>query len=276
MCYLCSMKRKMIWVLTAIIVLLSAVLLYMQWRNAELMVKMRKEQFDESVLRSLDQASHDLERDETFRYLEAIVRNHEEELHSAARQMEPLSLHKPKSSDTLIIFQPQRLPLSGQLPMIGLRPRTSSPPLSLSFLEAVQSAYTYQRSVLDEVIYTILYNASEDDLSHRLNTGMLDSYLSDALKRNGVNIPFHFRVETAEGVEVFRCSEYDSTGSGNSYTQTLFRNDPVAKMGVVKVHFPTMGQYIWGVARTMTPMMGFTFLLLLIFCFTVWQLARQK
>ena len=47
MCYLCSMKRKMIWVLTAIIVLLSAVLLYMQWRNAELMVKMRKEQFDE-------------------------------------------------------------------------------------------------------------------------------------------------------------------------------------------------------------------------------------
>ena len=266
----------MIWVLTAIIVLLSAVLLYMQWRNAELMVKMRKEQFDESVLRSLDQASHDLERDETFRYLEAIVRNHEEELHSAAHQTEPLSLHKPNSSDTLIIFQPQRLPLSGQLPMIGLRPRTSSPPLSLSFLEAVQSAYTYQRSVLDEVIYTILYNASEDDLSHRLNTGMLDSYLSDALKRNGVNIPFHFRVETAEGVEVFRCSEYDSTGSGNSYTQTLFRNDPVAKMGVVKVHFPTMGQYIWGVARTMTPMMGFTFLLLLIFCFTVWQLARQK
>ena len=276
MCYLCSMKRQMIWVLTAIIVLLSAVLLYMQWRNAELMVKMRKEQFDESVLRSLDQASHDLERDETFRYLEAIVRNHEEELHSAAHQTEPLSLHKPNSSDTLIIFQPQRLPLSGQLPMIGLRPRTSSPPLSLSFLEAVQSAYTYQRSVLDEVIYTILYNASEDDLSHRLNTGMLDSYLSDALKRNGVNIPFHFRVETAEGVEVFRCSEYDSTGSGNSYTQTLFRNDPVAKMGVVKVHFPTMGQYIWGVARTMTPMMGFTFLLLLIFCFTVWQLARQK
>ena len=270
------MKRKMIWVLTTVIVLLSAILLYMQWHNAELMVKMRKEQFDESVLRSLNQASHDLERDETFRYLEAIVHNHEEELQSAAQRVEPLPNLQFDTNDTLIIFQPQRLPLSGNLPMIGLRPRTSSPPLNLSFLEAVQNAYAYQRSVLDEVIYTILYNASDDDLSTRLNTSMLDSYLSNALKRNGINIPFHFRVETAEGVEVFRCSEYDSVGANYTYTQTLFRNDPVSKMGVVKVHFPTMDQYIWGVARTMTPMMGFTFLLLIIFCFTVWQLARQK
>lgn len=266
----------MIWVLTTVIVLLSAFLLYMQWRNAELMVKMRKEQFDESVLRSLDQASHDLERDETFRYLEAIVHNHEQELDSVAREVNHVSLHKPSASDSLIVFQPQRLPLTDQLPMIGLRPRTSSHPFSLSFLEAVKQAYTYQRSVLDEVIYTILYNASEDDLSTRLNTGMLDGYLSGALKRNGINIPFHFRVERADGEEVFRCSEYDSTGANYTYTQTLFRNDPVAKMGVVKVHFPTMDQYIWGVARTMTPMMGFTFLLLIIFCYTVWQLARQK
>jgi two-component system phosphate regulon sensor histidine kinase PhoR len=37
------------------------------------MVKMRKEQFDESVFRALDQTSRDLERNETFRYLETVA-----------------------------------------------------------------------------------------------------------------------------------------------------------------------------------------------------------
>lgn len=270
------MKRKMIWVLTAVIVVLSAILLYMQWHNAETMVRMRKEQFDESVLRSLDQASHDLERNETFRYLEAIVQSREQELSVVAQQESIDSMPELVVKDSLIVFQPQKLPISNPLPLLSMRSRPSSNETTQPFLESVKNAYIYQRDVLDEVIYTILYNASEGGLETRLNTSMLDAYLTDALKRNGINIPFHFRVETADGEEVFRCSDYDSTGADYTYTQTLFRNDPSNKMGVVQVHFPTMDEYIWGVAKTMTPMMGFTFLLLIIFCYTVWQLARQK
>ncbi|MCQ2197016.1 MAG: HAMP domain-containing histidine kinase [Bacteroidaceae bacterium] len=269
------MKRKMIWVLTTVIVVLSAILLYMQWHNAETMVRMRKDQFDESVLRSLDQASHDLERNETFHYLESIVMSHEQELDSLAVQSSRIPSQR-MAGDSVIVFQPQRIVLNNQLPLLSMRSRPMANEANLPFLESVKNAYIYQRGVLDEVIYTILYNASESGLESRLNTGMLDAYLSDALKRNGVNIPFHFRVETADGEEVFRCSDYDSTGADYTYTQTLFRNDPSSKMGVVQVHFPTMDEYIWGVARTMTPMMGFTFLLLIIFCYTVWQLARQK
>ena len=258
----------MIWVLTAVIVVLSAILLYMQWHNAETMVRMRKDQFDESVLRSLDQASHDLERNETFHYLESIVMSHEQELDSLAVQSSRIPSQR-MAGDSVIVFQPQRIVLNNQLPLLSMRSRPMANEANLPFLESVKNAYIYQRGVLDEVIYTILYNASESGLESRLNTGMLDAYLSDALKRNGVNIPFHFRVETADGEEVFRCSDYDSTGADYTYTQTLFRNDPSSKMGVVQVHFPTMDEYIWGVARTMTPMMGFTFLLLIIFCYTV-------
>ena len=38
-------------------------------------MKMRKEQFDESVVRSLNQASRNLEQNETFRYLENFTRD---------------------------------------------------------------------------------------------------------------------------------------------------------------------------------------------------------
>lgn len=269
------MKRKMIWFLGAVIVMLSSILLYMQWRNAEMMVRMRKEQFDESVLRSLDQASHDLERNETFNYLQAVARSHGVELDTIT-QYEPMHSGDSVVAEGQIVFQPQQVASTKQLPSLSMRSRPSANNMSPSFLESVQNAYIYEKNVLDEVIYTILYNASESDLKDRLDANMLDNYLTEALKRNGVGIPFHFRVVDAYGEEVFRCADYDSTGADYAYTQTLFRNDPTNKMGIVQIHFPTMDEYIWGVAKTMTPIMGFTFLLLIVFCYTIWQLARQK
>ena len=49
------------------------VLLYLQLSYIEEMAKMKKEQFDESVNRSLYQASRNLEVNETLRYLEKDV-----------------------------------------------------------------------------------------------------------------------------------------------------------------------------------------------------------
>ncbi len=53
------------------------VLLYLQIGYAVDMVRMRKEQFDESVVRSLEQASREVERNETYRYLKNVVEEHE-------------------------------------------------------------------------------------------------------------------------------------------------------------------------------------------------------
>lgn len=266
----------MIWFLGAVIAILSAILLYMQWNNAKLMVEKRKEHFDESVLRSLDQASHELERNETFRYLQAVARSHGQELDTIAQYEPPMADEHLRDTDNQIVFQPQLVAGRSQLPNLSMRSRPSANQMPLSFLESVKNAYIYEKGVLDEVIYTILYNASESDLQDRVDANMLDGYLTEALKRNGISIPFHFRVINAYGDEVFRCADYDSIGSDYAYAQTLFRNDPASKMGIVQVHFPTMDEYIWGVAKTMTPIMVFTFLLLIVFCYTIWQLARQK
>ena len=64
------MKRSTIWIVSVIIGVSFLGLLLLQMRYIEQMVKMRKEQFDESVVRSLNQASRNLEQNETFRYLE--------------------------------------------------------------------------------------------------------------------------------------------------------------------------------------------------------------
>ena len=71
------MKKSTIWIIATIMGLSFVGLLFLQISYIEEMVKMKKEQFDESVNRSLYQASHNLEMNETLRYLEEDVKQTE-------------------------------------------------------------------------------------------------------------------------------------------------------------------------------------------------------
>ena len=65
------MKKSTIWILGIVMGLSFLSLLYLQVSYIEEMVKMRREQFDESVQRGLDQACRNIELMETKNYLEA-------------------------------------------------------------------------------------------------------------------------------------------------------------------------------------------------------------
>ena len=105
---------------------------------------------------------------------------------------------------------------------------------------------------------------------------MLDRDLNAELLNNGINIPYHFTVSTQDGREVYRCPDYSEEGEEYTYTQVLFRNDPLSKMGVVKVHFPDMNSYIFSSVRFMIPSIIFTVVLLITFVITLILIFRQK
>ena len=67
------MKKSTIWTIAVIMGVSFLALLFLQFSYVEEMVKMKKEQFDESVNRALYQASRNLEMNETQRYLEKDV-----------------------------------------------------------------------------------------------------------------------------------------------------------------------------------------------------------
>lgn len=264
-------------------------LLYVQMNYIEKIVRMRKEQFDEAVFRSLDQASRDLEKNETFRYLESVAR------HSG---MYPDSLavsgfSMPNEADYMMganypfLKKDSVAPSSFKLKtltkhpskmpkVLNLKSKNSISKASLSFQEFVKNAYVYQKGVLDEVIYSILYSASDKPFKERINFRLLDLNLRAALENNGIDIPFHFIVSTADGREVYRCADYEERGDDYSYTQTLFRNDPPNKMGMLRIHFPEMNSYLLGTVKMMIPALVFTFVLFITFVFTVYIVFRQK
>ena len=285
------MKKSTIWGVAIVMGLSFLGLLFLQISYIEEMAKMKKEQFDESVMRSLYQASRNLEMNETLRYLEKDVNETERK---AFRQDSVLA-RSGKLNDVIehshqfsvaaddgtvyssfelktITTKPANVPKA----MILRSDKNSIEEAQKSLQAIVRNRYVYQKALLDEVVYSILYQASEKPLKERVNFKLLDHDINTELLNNGINIPYHFTVSTTDGREVYRCPDYSDEGEEYSYTQALFCNDPSPKGGVVKIHFPDMNSYIFSSVRFMIPAIVFTVVLLITFLFTIVVIFRQK
>ena len=232
----------MIWTNCTVMGLCFMVLLYLQMQYARRMVTMRQEQFDESVFRSLDHASRNLERSETLDYLQELMQLYGDTLDS------------------------HNTPIMADVTQSGMR----------EFQKRIRNAYVYEREVLEEVVLRVLYASSEKDFRERLDTDYLEQELEANLRFNGIDVPFHYRIFSSDGIELYRCEDYDPRGEEYSYKQTLFRNDPTGKMGLVSVHFPDQNKFILGVADMVVLAMIFTLILFMAFLVTVYLIVRQK
>ena len=285
------MKKSTIWIIAIIMGFSFLALLYLQLSYIEEMAKMKKEQFDESVNRSLYQASRNLEVNETLRYLEKDVN----ETERRAFRQDSVSFHGDLNNGTVqhshqyaVAGKDGTIYSSFQLKTITTKPSTipkamilrsdknSINEASKSLQEIVRNRYVYQKALLDEVVYNILYTASDKPLRERINFKLLDQDIRAELLNNGINIPYHFTVSTADGREVYRCPDYTEDGLPYTYSQVLFRNDPSSKMGVVRIHFPDINGYIFSSVRFMIPSVVFTLVLLITFIFTIVVIFRQK
>ena len=287
------MKKSTIWILSIVMGLSFLSLLYLQVRYIEEMVKMRKEQFDESVQRSLVSACKNVELVETKKYLEDDVVTTEK----AAQLSKESIISEEKEEDSEIVEHSHHYTIgsegltgytSFELKMRVSKVKPSSipkaiistgkniPQTSKTLQEIIKDRYVYQRALLDEVVYNILYTASDKPLKKRVNFKQLDLFLKTELLNNGIDIPYHFSVTDRDGTEVYRCPDFTDEGSENTYSRVIFRNDPPARMGVVNIHFPTLNSYIFSSVKFMIPSLIFTFVLLVTFIFTIYIIFRQK
>lgn len=260
-------------------------LLYLQVSYIEEMVKMRRGQFEESVNRSLVKAVHNLELVETKKYLEKDV---------AAQARAARLSQQFNSQNTENVVEHHQYTVTSpdgsicstfELKAITNRPSnvpkvmfstgTNIPQTSRALQEMLKERYVYQRALLDEVVYNILYTASEKPLKERINFKQLDHFLKSELFNNGIDIPYHFSVTDRDGKVVYHCSDYVYEDE-KIYSRLLFEKDPPAKMGFVNVFFPTLDDYIFSSVRFMIPSIIFTLVLLVTFVFTIYIIFRQK
>ena len=195
------MKKKTIWIIAIIMGLSFLGLLLLQLNYIEEMAEMKKEQFDESVNRALYQASRNMELNETLRYLEDDVNKKErsqDDEQSADKDASTAAHQVPDTDDQgepYTSFEAKLLQAKPSLTPKAMILRNDSSTLSATkrnMQEIVRNRYVYQKAMLEEVIYNILYSASDKPLRNRINFKLLDQDLKAEMMNNGINIPYHF------------------------------------------------------------------------------------
>ena len=183
------MKKSTIWAIAVIMGFSFLGLLFLQFSYVEEMVKMKKEQFDESVNRSLYQASRNLEMNETLRYLEKDVNETErraftqDSVFSDGLGSVQQSHQFAVAADDGTVYSSFQLktfeirPASVPKAMILRKDKNSLADAAKTMQEIVRKRYVYQKALLDEVVYNILYTASDKPLKERVNFRMLDHWL---------------------------------------------------------------------------------------------------
>ena len=277
------MKKNAIWVVGVVMMICCVGLLYLQVSYIDAIVTMRREHFEEGVRRSLYQAAYDLELDEMRYYLTKDVQKdiHRAQIKDGFIRLEHSYLLSSSDGSFSVESKTTINDLTGSFNKI----RKGSVLGSISVKDArkisfdvLKQRYQYQRALLDEVVYNMLYQASEKPMEQRINFKRLDQNIKTELANNGINIPYHFRVLSGNGKEVYRCSDYVQGDESNIYKELIFKNDPPARMGTLEVNFPTLtlNKYIYSSVKFMIPSILFTFVLLITFVITLYLSVRQK
>ena len=270
------MKKSTIWILTIVMACSFIGLLFVQIMYMENIIKMRNEQFSEIVKRSLYGVSTSLEQDETKYFLEEDINEAESSYYNnsaSAKSDTEYSIPSPDGSSSYKIqgnWEAIKVDPKSERNLKGINSRYQT------MQEILKGQYLYQKGLLNEVILNILSKSSNRPITERADSSVVNSYLKDELSNNGINLAYEFAVVDRKGNEIYKSNGYNTEHESNVYTQVLFPNDPVNKMTYLKIVFPTKNDYIFSSIRFMIPSFAFTFILLVVFLFTIIIAFRQK
>ena len=202
-CCLCSevcyMKKNVILLVGGVMGICCFALLFMQVSYIEAMVSMRKGHFEEGVKRALYQVAYDLELEEMREHLSKDVRRDilRGQLNDDGIKFEHSYVTSSETGDVVSKFEFKTFVLNP--PHFENKSLSTEKNLSVEeaqrvALDVLRMRYKYQRALLDEVIYNMLYQASEKPLGARIDFKMLDKAIKTELENNGINMPYHFRV----------------------------------------------------------------------------------
>ena len=190
------MKRSTIWILTVVMAIALLGLLAMQIVYLEKMVDMRNSQFSEIVKRSLYSVSTMLEQNETKYFLDKDLAEAEQMYSGISQNSFTFNDHPEATIDTTLNTEDPA----------SLRPanRNTLKDLNDSYQhkqEILKGQYLYQKSLLNEVILTILNHSSDRPIQERADSATVASYLRSELDFNGLSLPCEFAiVNRASGV----------------------------------------------------------------------------
>lgn len=255
------MKKSIIWVLTIVMSLTFGILLYFQILYLEKMVKMRREQFSENVMRAMYGTSAYLEREETLFYLEQEAAG--TEFINPYNQTVPINTSdKNENGDD---FNEGSMQFS-------INQKISERYKMLQ--DALLTRYRYQQGLLNEIILIIMQESGQRPVMERADSTVVRKALTAELGKAGLKVPFAFGVSSMDGKLLYSSQDFSNNNQDKVYSIVLFPNSDVSYN--LLVTFPTENSYIFSSVRFIIPTLAFTVVLLVVFLLTILLAFRQK
>ncbi|MDE6454251.1 MAG: HAMP domain-containing histidine kinase [Muribaculaceae bacterium] len=275
------MKKQTIWILTILMAIAFVGLLCIQIFYMKNIVRIRYEQFSQGVRQSLVAVAQRLEQDEARHFLEEDVNS----IRSSSIFAQYLGENVPNLSGVKYSFTTSTgleadLTIKGGVQEISkLQVGTQLGTDHYSRLQNnYHDRYLYQKGMIDDVILNIVSSASSRPIAERADSAVVARYLRQELDTLGLTVPFEFAVANYAGTVLYKSRNFRAVAADrdNMFVQALFPNDNTGRLNYLKVYFPTKKDYIFSSIKFMVPAFAFTFILLIIFVFTIIVAFRQK
>ena len=270
------MKRSTIWILTVVMAIALLGLLAMQLMYLEKMVAMRNSQFSEIVMRSMYSVSTMLEQNETKYFLDQDLVE-AEQMYSDINHNSFNFNDRPEAViDTALKTEdPSVVRPANHNKLKDLNVRDINDSYQQK-QEDIKQLYLHQKSLLNEVILTILNHSSDRPIQERADSATVANYLRSELEFNGLTLPFEFAIVNRTNGMVYKTEGYSPMSQQDVYSLVLFPNDPKSKQNTLNVTFPNKSDYIFSSVKFLVPSLAFTFLLLGVFLYTISLAFKQK
>ncbi|MDH6341746.1 two-component system phosphate regulon sensor histidine kinase PhoR [Parabacteroides sp. PFB2-12] len=284
------MRKSTIWLVTGVMVFTFAMLLYMQVTYITDITRMRSEQFNEIVKKSLNQVSKTLEYDEGKKYLIDDM-----ELQHSILQRSSLDTRSIEQIITQYKIRQESESGVQKIEFNAITTQKTDPLSSLSTRQQQQQSghsivktsadlqreyarrYLLQLDQLQEVARDMLHTANLKPIQERVDFEQLKTYLRTEFVNNGLNIPFVFQVINKDGNPVYQSGEMQrQISASDMITMALFSKDPPSRQNYLRVYFPTKQDYIRSQVKFIIPSFIFLSILLVTFTFTLFIIFRQK
>ncbi|MCM1440514.1 MAG: HAMP domain-containing histidine kinase, partial [Roseburia sp.] len=214
------------------------------------------------VMRSLYATSEFLEREETLYFLQEDTKMLESNIFDSFSESNGLN----NQSHLNISEDPSPIKFPSPTQNVGERYRNMQ--------EVIRSQYLYQRGLLTEVILNILRDAGSRPILERADSTLIKNCLHTELANNGVDVPFVFGVYDVRGNIVYSADGFSNHNKKDCYSIPIFSNTDTYYM--LTVYFPTKESYIFSSVRFIIPTLALTFMLLVVFLYTIIIAFRQK
>ncbi len=283
------MKKRTIWIIAITMGVCFLALLWLQRKYFVEITRIRQEQFETSVCRSLNRVAHMLEIGETMKALkEDYFANENDTIKYVEDSTEEIGVANsplPKSTSHFVFSRKDSISklnvntsqvVNHTSFILRNQTRKSMYDLPEKIKRNIEAKYFHHRALLDKVVYNILYSAYEIPLKDRIDFKKLDSHLKEELFNNGIYIPYHFSVTTRNGDVLYKCSDYTDEGNEYVFKQVLFPNNTTSNTAILCVHFPEMSNYIFRSVQFFIPAFLFTLILVVLFVYSVFIIFRQK